>query len=89
MTSYAKDIRPLFNAHDLACMGRKGVKLDNYAWMSDPAAGDGYPDHANGRKVFDFVRPDGNEPRMPMGGPYWDDDQVGLYQQWMDGGFGP
>ena len=69
MVSYAADIRPLFNAHDLACMRRKGVKLDDYAWMSDPAAGDDYPDHANARLVYDYVRPDGAEPRMPMGGP--------------------
>jgi len=88
MVSYAKDIRPLFNAHDLACMKRKGVKLDSYDWMADPGGGEGYADHANGRTVFDFVRPDGNEPRMPMGGPYWDDDRVGLYRRWMEEGFG-
>jgi hypothetical protein len=89
MVSYAKSIRPLFSGRDLICMKGKGVKLDNYDWMSNPAAGDSYPDHANGRSVFDYVRPDGAEPRMPMGGPYWSDDQVGLYQQWMDGGFQP
>lgn len=87
MVSYAKDIRPLFNTRDLACMKRKGVKLDDYGWMSDPAGGGDYPDHANGRMVFDWVRPDGNEPRMPMGGPYWSDELVGLYQRWMEGGF--
>jgi hypothetical protein len=87
MVSYATDIKPLFNTRDLNCMKRKGVKLDDYGWMSDPEGNDDYPDHANGRMVFDYVRPDGQVPRMPMGGPYWTDATLTLYQQWMDGGF--
>jgi hypothetical protein len=89
MVSYAADIRPLFDARDVACMRRKGVMLGDYGWMSDPAPGDGYDDHAHSRMVFDFVRPDGKEPRMPLGGPYWEDEQVALYQRWMDEGFQP
>ena len=32
-------------------MTRRGVKLDNHAYMSDPAGDGTYPDHANARDV--------------------------------------
>jgi hypothetical protein len=34
--SFASDIKPLFRAIDISHMKPKGVKLDDYTYMSDP-----------------------------------------------------
>ena len=84
--SFAGEIAPLFNARDVACMTRRGVKLDDYGYMAD-AAGDGtYPDHANARDVLARLTGD-EQPQMPMGGPYWPDTQIETFKQWMADGF--
>jgi hypothetical protein len=85
-TSFATDIAPLFTAHDLACMQRRHVDLDAFAYMADPAGDENFPDHGNARNVL--ARLDGSaEPRMPMGGPYWPAARIQLFQQWMTDGF--
>ena len=91
--SFADVIKPLFRDIDISCMKNRGVMLDDYEWISDPAAGtvgacDDFPDHANARSVFAFLTGDCT-PRMPFGGPFWKAEKIELYQQWMDGGFQP
>jgi hypothetical protein len=76
--SFARDIRPLFRDVDVSHMGRHGIKLDDYDFMSDP-------DNAN--KVLEALSP--REPLMPPGGPYWTADQLALFAQWQDDGYQP
>ncbi len=86
--SFAKQIKGLFTARDISCMNGFGVNLDDYGYMGDPTADPSYADHANARHVY--ARLTGTEkPRMPKGGPYWTQDKLDLYQQWMQGGFQP
>lgn len=83
---FAADIEPLFRPHDIACMQGMGVLLNDYGYMSDAAGDDTFPDHANARHVY--ARLTGAEhPRMPMGGPFWSDAQLALFNQWMTDGF--
>lgn len=77
--SFAKDIRPLFRDIDLKHMAPMDVKLDDYAYMSDPQ---------NAQAVYEYV--DGTQqPQMPIGGPYWSPEQLKLYSDWMAGGRQP
>jgi hypothetical protein len=79
--SFARDIRPLFRAVDIAHMKRHKVNLDDYTFMSNP-------DHAN--KVLQTLSPhDGHPPSMPPGGPYWTEDQLTLFAQWQKDGYQP
>jgi len=84
--TYADDIRPKFRDQDIACMRGRHVLLADSTWMCDPAAGHGFPDHANARRVFGalsrnigFMPPDGK----------WSQDWLDTFQAWMDGGFLP
>ena len=81
---YRDAIRPKFRPGDVACMVRRGVKLSDYAWMSDPASGGGFTDHANARSVFDALSSGAMPPDTP-----WPPDWLQTYQDWMTGGFGP
>jgi len=65
-----------------------GVVLDDYAYMSDPSGDDTYMDHAHARRVYASLTGD-SKPQMPLGGPFWQSDQLQLYQQWMKDGFAP
>ena len=87
--SFRLDITPLFRNGDIRCMGRFDVFLDDYVWMSNPAGNQKYDDYANARHVLCFLSPDGCEPRMPKGGPYWNEVQLDIYAQWMIDGFAP
>lgn len=79
--SFAADIQPLFRAVDISHMKRFGVKLDDYAYMSNP-------DNAN--SVLANVSPhDGQPPSMPPGGPYWTEAQLALFAQWQNDGYQP
>ena len=51
-TSFATDILPLFKPRDIGCMAPRGVLVASANWMCDPAAGNGYPDHGNARRVY-------------------------------------
>jgi hypothetical protein len=86
MTSFAKDIIPLFRQKDVLCMRGKGVDLTSYDYLSDPTGDAMYPDHANARHVLARLKGD-EMPRMPIGGPYWDDGALGVYESWMAEGF--
>ena len=80
--SFARDVRPLFRAVDIAHMKPSGHLLDDYAWMADAAN-----DHGNARAVYESVR--GNPPSMPPGGPYWSAEQLEMFARWMRGGYLP
>ena len=79
---YQEAIRPKFRPGDIACMARRGVKLSDYAWMSDPAGGGGFADHANAHRVFDALSSGAMPPDTP-----WPSDWLLAYQDWMSGGF--
>ncbi|HEX8500743.1 MAG TPA: hypothetical protein VF659_09140 [Pyrinomonadaceae bacterium] len=84
--SFNGDIKPLFRTKDINCMNGFGVQLADYGYMSDPAGDGTYPDHANANHVYAHLA--GTEtPRMPTGGPFWDQSQLDLYRQWMSCGF--
>jgi hypothetical protein len=62
-------------------MKAHGVKLDDYAFMSDPD---------NADKVLGTLSPhDGDPPAMPPGGPYWTAYQLALFAQWQKDGYQP
>lgn len=77
--SFKQDIRPLFRQIDIDHMEAMEVQLDDYAFMSD---------EANAQAVYDFVS-GARQPQMPPGGPYWSQEQMDLYAQWMAGGRQP
>jgi hypothetical protein len=81
--SFASDIRPLFRPIDIEHMLPFDVRLDDYAYMSDAT-----DNHKNARDVGDFLT-GARKPRMPLGGPFWTDEQLALYARWMDDGFQP
>jgi hypothetical protein len=79
--SFARDIKPLFRAVDIAHMKRYKIKLDDYTFMSNP-------DHAN--KVLGTLSPhEDDPPAMPPGGPCWTEDQLALFAQWQKDGYQP
>jgi hypothetical protein len=84
--SFAQDIELLFRPSDISCMARFAVSLNDFAYMSDPGGNDIYPDHANARDVFAHLTGTVT-PRMPIGGPFWPDEQLQLFDQWMTDGF--
>jgi hypothetical protein len=87
--SFEKDVKPLFRQQDVDCMSDMGVALTDYGYMSAAAANDKYPDHANARDVYCHLLPSACTPRMPMGGPYWSQGQLDIFNQWMIDGFLP
>jgi hypothetical protein len=79
--SFARDIKPLFRAVDIAHMKRYKIKLDDYTFMSNP-------DHAN--KVLGTLSPhEDDPPAMPPSGPCWTEDQLALFAQWQKDGYQP
>jgi hypothetical protein len=86
--SFSGDILPLFRPVDIDHMKRRRVFLDDYAYMSDPAGNDTYPDHAHARNVYCYLTGDCT-PQMPPGGPFWSPAQLELFNQWMTDGFQP
>jgi hypothetical protein len=76
--SFASDIKPLFRPVDVEHMAKHGVRLDDFAYMSDPA-------HA--LAVQNTLT--GNPPGMPPGGPYWTREQLEIYAKWIADGYQP
>jgi len=74
--SFERDIKPLFRQIDLDHMAPMGVALDDYEYMSDAS---------NAKSVYEFLTGD-QEPRMPIGGPYWSQEQLELYSRWLEAG---
>jgi hypothetical protein len=81
--SFAKDILPLFRPLDIEHMQAFDVRLDDYTYMS--AASNNY---RNATAVRDFLS-GARQPRMPIGGPFWTEEQLALFERWMTGGFLP
>ena len=77
--SFAAKIKPLFTATDVAHMKPMGVKLNNYAYMSNSAGG-----HANAKAVYNKVK----SGEMPPGAP-WPAARVSLFAKWMSDGYKP
>jgi hypothetical protein len=92
--TFNQHIVPLFRPMDVQCMRNPqfGPNLDrpvlllNYAWMSDSAGNDTYPDHANAHNVYDHLT-GAVPPQMPDGGPYWSQACQDLFKKWMDDGY--
>ncbi|HEV7179228.1 MAG TPA: hypothetical protein VGN11_05120 [Candidatus Baltobacteraceae bacterium] len=77
--SFERDILPLFRAVDVEHMKPMDVLLDQYEFMSDPD---------NAQAVYEYLSGE-REPRMPPGGPYWDERQMGLLSKWISDGRQP
>jgi hypothetical protein len=77
--SFQNDILPLFRQVDINHMKPMGVLLDQYTYMSTPANAQDVYNHLTGAST----------PRMPMGGPFWSEAQLQLFQNWMTGGYQP
>jgi hypothetical protein len=77
--SFSQHILPLFRTTDIQHMNAFGVRLADLNWMSKPA---------NARNVLNHLRGT-SEPQMPLGGPYWTQEQLHLFQQWMEAGYAP
>jgi hypothetical protein len=86
--SFSNDISHLFLARDLQCMSRQFVYLDDYNFMSDPSGDKNFADHSNARTVQAYLLGT-MTPRMPLGGPYWPQEHLDLYQSWITNGFQP
>jgi hypothetical protein len=78
--SFAKDIAPLFRPQDVQCMRNMNVLLLNYGWMSQPS---------NAQMVYGKLMGTAPGNRMPDGGPYWSQQNLNLFNQWMTGGYQP
>jgi hypothetical protein len=89
MTNFSSDILPMFTGSQINCMASQGVMLDDYDYMSDPAGDVTYPDHAAARHIYARLAGTTEGARMPLGGPYWSQDMLNLFQSWMDKGFNP
>jgi len=62
-------------------MASFGVKLGDYAYMSNPDSDATHADHANARHVLGHLTGD-ETPRMPPGEP-WSDENIELFRQWL------
>jgi hypothetical protein len=71
--SFQRDIVPLFRPEDIACMSGRGVLLNDFGYMSQPANAQNVYDHLTGTA----------QPQMPMNGPYWSPAQLALFNTWM------
>ncbi|HWF92766.1 MAG TPA: hypothetical protein VN684_10815 [Terriglobales bacterium] len=77
--SFARDILPLFRVTDIQNMNTFGVRLGDHSWVSKPG---------NARHVLNHLMGT-TPPRMPLGGPYWTDEQLKKFQEWMNAGYPP
>jgi hypothetical protein len=77
--SFQSDIKPLFTTRDVQHMANRGVLLDNYEYMSKSE---------NAQNVYDYLT-GAKKPQMPLGGPFWSQTQLDLFNQWMQDGYQP
>jgi hypothetical protein len=78
--TYYQDILPLFTPLDIECMRGLEVYLASYKFMTEPG---------NANRILRKLKPqaEGQESkRMPLGGPYWSQDSLDLFEQWMKTG---
>jgi hypothetical protein len=81
---FATDILPKFRPVDIGCMSPKGILIGSADWMCDPAGGNGFPDHANARRVYAAL----SQGVMPPNNT-WPQNWIDAYQSWMADGFNP
>jgi len=77
--SFERDIRPLFRPVDVKHMSAMDVLLDDYTYMSDAQ---------NAKAVLEWLNGT-RQPQMPPGGPFWSEEQLNLFSQWMEQGRRP
>ena len=77
--SFGADILPLFSRSDIEHMNAFGVRLGQHEWMSQPG---------NAKNVYSYLT-GASTPRMPLGGPYWSQEQLDLFARWMKTGYKP
>jgi hypothetical protein len=78
-TSFERDIRPLFRPLDIEHMSGMDVLLDDYTYMSNAANAQAVLEYLNGTQ----------QPQMPPGGPFWSDEKLKLFAQWIEQGRRP
>jgi len=92
--SFESDILPLFRPMDIQCMRGlsetaqkkpRAVFLADYGYMS---AKDAAGNFTHAQAVLARLKDTGAS-RMPLGGPYWSDESIDLFQSWIDGGCKP
>ena len=77
MTSFKKDIRPLFRDVDVEHMKVYGLDLSSYQQVKD-----------NAQSILDTVTSTDDNVRMPPPpDPPWIQAQIQLFRQWMADGF--
>ncbi len=81
--SFAKDVVPMFTEMDIQHMAQRGVQLDSYSYMSNPAG-----NYANADAVYQEVS-SGSMPPSWSGEEPWSSEKVTTFQQWMAGGYQP
>lgn len=74
--SFKSDVLPLFTSEDIDHMSPRGVPLNDYSYMSEPANAEG---------VYQQV----STGAMPLGEPAWSEDKVATLKAWMDDGYQP
>lgn len=83
LTSFERDVKPLFRPIDINHMLPFGVQLNDYAYMADPEE-----DHKHAKDVFGRLNGTSG-PKMPPGGPFWTPEMLSTYERWMADGFLP
>ena len=78
--SFSKDILPLLTEVDIDHMRSRGVRLDDYEFMSLPD---------NAAAVYRQLSSKRMPPAKRGGGGPWPDDDIALFQAWIDGGYEP
>jgi hypothetical protein len=77
--SFSGGIAPLFRPTDVEHMRVFGVFLHKYEWMSQAS---------NARNVYRHLAGQ-LQPQMPLGGPFWSQQQLDLLKRWIDEGYQP
>ncbi len=80
VVSFSKDVKPMFRDVDIDHMKVHGVHLDDFQYISDPTK-----QLCECRAVQDSLV----GRTMPPGGPFWTEDQLGLYDKWRTDGYQP
>lgn len=73
----------MFTAMDIDHMGQRGIKLNDYAYMSDATGS-----YAHATDVYDQVS-SGSMPPSWSGEQPWTTEMVATYKQWMIDGYQP
>jgi len=81
--SFARNIRPLFRDEFIEYVRPMNILLDQYTYMSNPSN-----NYQNAKRVYDSLTGK-TKPRLPLDRPYWSQDQLDLFENWMKNGYKP